>query len=414
MKIVFIHQNFPGQFKHLAPALAAGGDEVVALAINKPAYATPGVKVILHRPPTAGAEALREAPVEIQETFAKTARGDSVARCLSRLKQEGFVPDVICAHSGWGEAYFIKDVFPRTPLIVYAEYFYGTEDGDAYFDPEFSRASLEGLERLRLKNTHLLHALVAADRGLSPTTFQRNRHPELLREKISVIHDGIDSARLQPDSSARVHLRGAGLQLGPADEVVTFVARELEPYRGYHVLMRALPELLALRPRLQVVVVGGNGVSYGAAPRAGTTWKDIFFNEVADRLDRRRVHFVGRLPHPVLTQLMQVSTVHLYLTYPFVLSWSLMEAMSIGCLVVASRTAPVEELIVDGQTGLLVDFFDAHQIATTVADALQRRSELVALRRAARQHIVQGYDLQTHCLPAQVDLLRSVAQAGGS
>ena len=414
MKIIFIHQNFPGQFKHLAPALAAGGDEVIALGINRPAYATAGVRVILHRPQAANAEAFKEAPIDVQETLAKTTRGHSVARCLSRLKEQGFVPDVIVAHSGWGEAYFIKDVFPGVPLIVYAEYFYGTEGGDAYFDPEFTRSSLEGLERLRLKNTHLLHALVAADQGLSPTRFQRDRHPQLLRQKISVIHDGIDSERLKPNPGARVHLKRAGLDLGSTDEVVTFVARELEPYRGYHIFMRALPELLVLRPRLQVVVVGGHGVSYGAAPPAGTTWKDVFFNEVADRIDRRRVHFVGRLPHPVLTQLMQVSTVHLYLTYPFVLSWSLMEAMSIGCLIVASRTAPVEELIEHGRTGLLVDFFDAHQIALTVADALQRRAELIPLRRAARQHIVQGYDLKTRCLPAQVELLRRVGQAASS
>ena len=411
MKIIFIHQNFPGQFKHLAPALAAGGDEVIALGINRPAYATAGVRVILHRPQAANAEAFKEAPIDVQETLAKTTRGHSVARCLSRLKEQGFVPDVIVAHSGWGEAYFIKDVFPGVPLIVYAEYFYGTEGGDAYFDPEFTRSSLEGLERLRLKNTHLLHALVAADRGLAPTCFQRDRHPELLREKISVIHDGIDSERLKPNPGARVRLKRAGLDLGSADEVVTFVARELEPYRGYHIFMRALPELLTLRPRLQVVVVGGHGVSYGAAPPAGTTWKDVFFNEVADRIDRRRVHFVGRLPHEVLTQLMQVAAVHLYLTYPFVLSWSLMEAMSIGCLIVASRTAPVEELIEHSRTGLLVDFFDAHQIALTVADALQRRAELIPLRRAARQHIVQGYDLKSRCLPAQVELLRRIGQA---
>ena len=411
MKIIFIHQNFPGQFKHLAPALAAGGDEVIALGINRPAYETTGVRVILHRPQPANAEAFKDAPIDVRETLAKTTRGHSVARCLSRLKEQGFVPDVIVAHSGWGEAYFIKDVFPGVPLIVYAEYFYGTEGGDAYFDPEFTQSSLEGLERLRLKNTHLLHALVAADQGLSPTRFQRDRHPQLLREKISVIHDGIDSERLRPNPGARVGLKQAGLNLGSADEVVTFVARELEPYRGYHIFMRALPELLALRPRLQVVVVGGHGVSYGAAPPAGATWKDVFFREVADRIDRRRVQFVGRLPHEVLTQLMQVATVHLYLTYPFVLSWSLMEAMSIGCLIVASRTAPVEELIEHGRTGLLVDFFDAHQIALTVADALQRRAELIPLRRAARQHIVQGYDLKSRCLPTQVELLRRIGQA---
>lgn len=410
MKIVFIHQNFPGQFKHLAPALAAAGHEVVALGINKPSYPTPGVKTILHRPRLANAEALQGAPIEVQESQAKTTRGHSVAKCLMRLKQEGFIPDIIVAHSGWGEAYFVKDVFPRVPLIVYAEYYYHPEGGDAYFDPEFTKPSLEGLERLRLKNTHLLHALMSADKGLAPTKFQKSRHPEALREKISVIHDGIDSARFKPDPKASVTLRKAGLVLRPQDEIVTFVARELEPYRGYHIFMRALPELLALRPNAQVIIVGGDGVSYGAAPPPGKTWKDIFLAEVTDRIDHQRVHFVGKLPHEILTQLMQVSTVHLYLTYPFVLSWSLMEAMSIGCLIVGSRTAPVEELIEHGKTGLLVDFFDPHQIAMTVVDALQRRNELIPLREAARQKIVRNYDLNKHCLPSQIRLIENTAR----
>jgi len=408
MKVVFIHQNFPGQFRHLAAALVAGGHQVLALGVNKPAFATAGLRVVLHRP-RAALESLRAAPIEVQEHWAKTARGDSVARCLERLKHQGLVPDVIFAHSGWGEAYFVKDVFPRVPLIVYAEYFYGTVGGDAYFDPEFGESSREGLQRLRLKNTHLLHALLAADQAVAPTWFQRNRHPDSLRQKIAVIHDGIDSQQLTANPSARVRLRKAGLDLRSDDEVLTFVARELEPYRGYHLFMRALPELLARRPDLQVIVVGGDGVSYGAAPPAGSTWKDLFFKEVAARIDRRRVHFVGKVPHALLTELLQVSTVHLYLTYPFVLSWSLLEAMSIGCLIVGSRTAPVEEVIEDGRNGLLVDFFAPEQIATTVADALERRRELIPLRYAARQCIVDRYDLQTRCLPAQMALLHRVA-----
>ncbi len=409
MKVVFIHQNFPGQFKHLAPALAAAGDEVLALTVNPPRLATPGVRIIRHRPRAAPQAALREAPPEVQESLAKTARGDSVARCLDRLRKQGFVPDVIFAHSGWGEAYFVKDVFPNVPLLVYAEYYYGGEGGDAFFDPEFGQSSLDGQQRLRLKNSHLLHALVAADQGVAPTRFQRDRHPEVLRGKITVIHDGIDSDQLMPNPAARIHLGRAGLELCPGDEVLTFVARELEPYRGYHVFMRALPELLAQRRRLQVIVVGGEGVSYGAAAPTGSTWKRHFLEQVAGRLDLRRVHFVGKVPHAVLTELLQVSTVHLYLTYPFVLSWSLLEAMSMGCLIVASRTAPVEEVIEDGRNGLLVDFFSPAEIANTVADVLQRRAELLPLRQAARQRVVDAYDLRTRCLPAQVALLRRAA-----
>ena len=413
MKCLFIHQNFPGQFKHLAPALAAQGNEVVALGVNRPEYPTPGVRVMLHRPRVHNPEALKEAPPELRELNAKTTRGHSVARALIKLRDEGFTPDVIFAHSGWGEAFFIKDVFPGVPLLVYAEYYYGAAGGDTNFDPEFAKCSLEGMERLRIKNTHLLHALTAADHGLSPTDFQRSCHPELLRRKIKVIHDGIDTARFVPDAKAVVSMRNAGLVLKPDDEVVTFVARELEPYRGYHSFMRALPQLMAARPKAQIVVVGGAGVSYGAAPPEGTTWKDIFYREVASQIDRKRLHFVGRLPHELLTQLLQVSTVHVYLTYPFVLSWSLMEAMSIGCLIVGSRTGPVEEVITPGRTGLLVDFFNPSEIAATVAEALAQRKELIPLRRAARQLMIARYDLKTHCLPRQVKLLNSLAGTVG-
>ncbi len=332
-----------------------------------------------------------------------------MAMTLQALKRQGFHPDVIYAHSGWGEALFIKDVFPSVPLLIYAEYFYGTEGGDANFDKEFTRWTLESAERLKIKNTHLLNALLDSDHALSPTTFQRDRHPQLFQNHISVIHDGIETGRFKPDAKSSVSLRRAGVTLHASDEVVTFVARELEPYRGYHMFMRALPQMMALRPKARFVVVGGDGVSYGAAPPDGKTWKDIFLQEVTGQIDASRLHFVGPVPHETLTQLMQVSTVHLYLTYPFVLSWSLLEAMSVGCLIVGSRTGPVEEVIKHQQNGLLVDFFNPSEIANTVAEAVERRNDLQDLRAAARALAVEKYDLLTHCLPAQIALVKDMA-----
>lgn len=399
-RFLFIHQNFPGQFRHLAPALAADGHEVVALGMRAQSEALPGVRYVCHRV-AQGVDAKAQAP-QLRDLYGKLLRGESAAATLQRLKEQGFAPDVIFVHPGWGEGLFAQDVFPHARLLVYAEYYYGAEGGDSHFDPEFSAApTLESRQRLRLRNTHLLHALASADAGLAPTAFQRDRHPDWFRGRISVIHDGIDSERFRPDAQARVTLSKAGLLLRPGDEVVTFVARHLEPYRGYHIFMRALPELQRLRPNARIVIVGGDGVSYGAAPPKGQSWKAIFRDEVAARLDMRRVHFVGKVPHALLTQLMQVSAVYSYLTYPFVLSWSLMEAMSVGCLIVASRTAPVEEVIEHGVNGLLTDFFDPQALAASVADALQRRASLVHLREAARNAIVQRYDLRRHCLPAQ-------------
>jgi glycosyltransferase involved in cell wall biosynthesis len=406
MRFLFVHQNFPGQFKHVAAALAGRGHEVVALGVNKPAAPVPGVRHVLYQEPPkqqpAGTGPLAGAMAELAE---KVARGERAAQAMQVLRTGGFVPDVVVVHSGWGEAFFAKDVFPEARHVVYAEYYYGGEGGDSGFDPEFSVPSLAGAQRVRIRNTHLLHALGACDVALTPTEFQKSRHPAWARDRIRVIHEGIDTPRFRPDAAASVQLKTAGLTLRPGDEVVTFAVRQLEPYRGYHIFMRALPLLQKLRPNARVVLVGGDGCSYGAQPPTGKTWKDIFLAEVAQRLDMNRVHFVGRVPHAVLTQLMQVSAVHVYLTYPFVLSWSLMEAMSVGCLVLASDTEPVREVIEDGRNGLLTDFFDVEKLAHRIADALARRDELAPLRVAARETIVGRYDLQQHSLPAQLALL---------
>jgi glycosyltransferase involved in cell wall biosynthesis len=408
MRYLFIHQNFPGQFKHVSAALAARGHEVVALGVHKPGEPVPGVRHVLYREPpqpaATGKQALAGAMAELQ---GKVSRGDAAARAMVDLQSAGFTPDVVVAHSGWGEAFFVKDVFPLARLVVYAEYYYGGEGADGGFDPEFSELTLAGEQRMRIKNTHLLHALSACDTAVSPTEFQKSRHPAWARDRIEVIHEGIDTKRFRPDPNASVHLKTAGITLRAGEEIVTFAVRQLEPYRGYHTFMRALPLLQKLRPNARVVVAGADGTSYGAAPPAGKTWRNIFLDEVRDRLDASRVHFVGRVPHAVLTQLMQVSAAHVYLTYPFVLSWSLLEAMSIGCLVVASDTAPVREVIQHQRNGLLTDFFDFEALAHCTAEALAQGAGLVPLRRAARQTIERGYDLAGHCLPAQLSLLEA-------
>lgn len=411
MRVLFVHQNFPGQFKHLAPALEAKGHEVVALGINRPTTSLPGVRILLHEPqfvPVPSSARSDSDALALAELRNKIDRGASVARALEQLRGAGFVPDVIYAHSGWGEAFYIKDIFPDSKLIVYAEYFYQTRGGDTHFDPEFSKPVPGHERRTHTKNMHLLHALSVADRGLSPTFFQRDTHPASLRDRIDVIHDGIDTQKFAPSVHASVSLRNAGLRLTSQDEVITFTVRELEPYRGYHIFMRALPEILMRRPHAHVVIVGGDGASYGAAAPTGKTWKQIFREEVQARLDNQRVHFVGKLPHATLTQLMQVSTVHVYLTYPFVLSWSLMEAMSIGCLIVASDTAPVREHIRHGENGILTDFFDVAALANAVVDAISNRASLQPLRLAARQHIIKHNDLKSICLPAQMEQLARV------
>jgi len=406
MRFLFLHQNFPAQFVHIAPTLASQGHEVVALGTQRPRARIPGVRMLNHRPiPPTQIEA--SADSFMQEWCAKNARAVSAAAAMVALKAEGFIPDVVFGHPGWGEMLFARDVFPMSRHLMFAEYYYSTDGGDSFFDPEFQPGGpdLRALQRIRLKNTHLLHALASCDEAVSPTTFQKSRHPAAFQDRIRVIHDGIDTDLFQPNAQASVKLQQAQVELKPGDEVVTYVARQLEPYRGYHTFMRCLERLQRLRPRARVVIVGGHDTAYGARPPSGKTWKGIFLDEVKSALDLSRIHFVGQVPHPVLQQLMQVSAVHTYLTYPFVLSWSMLEAMSQGALMVASRTAPVEEVIEHGRNGLLVDFFDHLALADTLADALERREALKPLRTAARQTVYERYDLRRVCLPAMLALV---------
>ncbi len=409
MNILFVHQNFPGQFKHLAPALASAGHRVVALGVNPIRVPLAGVQHMLYELRAQAGVIANKAPPALKELYSKIARGESAANAMLQLAAQGFVPDVVYAHSGWGEALYVKDVFPKARLLIYAEYFYGAPGGDADFDPEFSQPTCDARQRTTIKNTHLLHALNAADAVLSPTEFQRNQHPFWSQGRIRVIHDGIDTDRFRPDTSASIMFGSNAKVMRHSDEVITFVARNLEPYRGYHTFMRALPALLRLRPNAHVVIVGTDGLSYGSAPPGKISWKEIFLGEVSDQLDSQRVRFVGALPHKTLTQLLQVSAAHVYLTYPFVLSWSLMEAMSIGALIIGSRTAPVQELIEHGKNGLLTDFFDAQQLAETVAEALANRPLATSLSKNARKTIVDKYDLRRHCLPAQLNFVTQAA-----
>jgi glycosyltransferase involved in cell wall biosynthesis len=331
-------------------------------------------------------------------------RGVSVARFCQRLRAEGYVPDVIYGHSGWGETLFLKEVWPEAKLLLFCEFYYRGRGTDTGFDPEFQASGFDQVMIAQSRAAYMAQALVHADKGVSPTEWQASTHPPLLRQQIEVIFDGVDCDRLAPNPEARFTLPD-GRILKRGDEVLTFVNRNLEPYRGYHIFMRALPDVLAARPDAQVVIVGGNEISYGHPPKDGGSWKDVILDEVKDRLDLSRVHFTGRLPYDRLVDLMHVARVHAYLTYPFVLSWSMVEAMAAGTLVVGSDTPPVAEVIRDGVNGRLVDFFDVQGWSAALIDALARPEAFDGLRAAARQTVLERYDLRSVCLPKQVDLL---------
>lgn len=404
MKILFVHQNFPGQFLHLAPALAARGHTVLALTDEGNQRHAP-LPVLRYRTPAA---AVGEG---IARTYTQAAeRGLAAARAAAQLRRDkGFVPDVVFGHGGWGETLFLREVWPEARHLTYAEFYYHTRGLDADFDPEFRSEDILRRFRTSARKTHLLMALAEADAALAPTRWQASTFPEPWRNRITVIHDGIDTDRVRPDPAAGLTLPD-GRVLRPGDEVLSFVNRNLEPYRGYHIFLRALPEVLRARPQAQVVIVGGDGVSYGPAPAGGRSWKEIFLSEVRDRLDLSRVHFLGQVPYAQYLSLIQVARVHAYLTYPFVLSWSLLEAMSAGGLVIGSRTGPVEEVIEDGVNGRLVDFFDVEGWSAVLTEALADPGAGTALRAAARRTIVEGYDLKRHSLPR----LLAFVEGGGT
>lgn len=409
MKILVIHQNFPGQYKHLAPALCEQGHQVVALTprVEKP-MRWQGVQVIPYKITGGSTKGLHP---WLQDFETKVLRGHSCYEAARVLKEKGFSPDIILAHHGWGESMFLKDVWPDARLGLYCELYHTSEYPFVNFDPEFpnkdpDRDSL----RLRFKNlNNRLHAEVI-DKGISPTAFQADTFPPEYRERITVVHDGIDTNIVVPNPDAKLEVE-SGKVLTRDDEVITFINRNLEPYRGYHRFMRALPELLRRRPNAHVVMLGGDEVSYGSKAPAGKTWKQIYIDEVRDQIsdeDWARVHYMGRVPYDTFLAMMQVSRVHVYLTYPFVLSWSLLEAMSAGSAIVASDTAPVKEAMTEGVHGRMVDFFDQETLIERTCELLDDAPQREKLGKAAREHVVKNYDLKTVCLPKVLDWVQSV------
>ena len=393
MRLLFVHQNFPGQYRHLAAHYGAqAGCEVVGLGERR--------NVVRNRPHAPGVRVfgyeLQAKPSEDPFTacaMSAIARGRAVAAAAAALRRTGFRPEVILAHIGWGEAIFLKDVFPEARVLLYCEFFYRSRGADLGFDPEFPATPGKQL-RARIMNAPLLMSMDAADWGVAPTRWQRRQFPSDWARRISLVHDGIDTRLARPGGERD-------------EELITYVARNLEPYRGFHVFMRAIPEIQRRRPRARIVIVGGDDVSYSPRLPGSETYRGRLLKALEGRIDLSRVEFRGRISYADYLELLRRSAVHVYLTYPFVLSWSLLEAMASGCLVVASRTAPVEEVIRHGENGWLVDFFSPEALAARVDEALADRHD--DLRARARETVVRGYDLRSVRLPQQISLISRLA-----
>lgn len=401
MNIVFIHQNFPGQFRYIANELFNSGKYKVVSICQQHAPRLPNIDSVIYTP-------LNIPPQSVHGYLDSTQRyvlnGHAVIQALLKLKEVNFIPDVIFAHTGWGEALYVKEVFPDTPLIGFFEFFYHTDGADVGFDPE---QPLSDNDRLLVRTRNGIHllSLHTTDAGITPTQWQRCVFPPEYQPKLRLIHEGINVDLAIPAQTTRIQLAN-GLVLSRQDEVITYVSRNLEPYRGFHIFMRSVAEICKRRPKAHILIVGGDDVSYGVRLPNNQTYRSKMLAEVS--IDPNRVHFLGRIAYQQYIQVLQISTAHIYLTVPFVLSWSMLEAMSAECLVIGSNTPPVAEVIQHGENGLLVNFFSVTEIADAVDAVFRHPDQMQALRKAARQTILERYTLQNGII-GYISLLNEIA-----
>jgi glycosyltransferase involved in cell wall biosynthesis len=386
VKFLFVHQNFPGQFLHIVRDLVAARRHEIVFLTEPNANHISGVRKVPYRkPPAASADAHPAA----RELDGGVRRAEAVFQVASGLKSLGFEPDIIIGHHGWGEMLNLVDIWPGTPMSGYFEFYYNPDSADVGFDPEFPSNSLDN-PRIRAKNAINHVALNLEQHGHSPTQWQWSTYPAWARERIDILWEGVDLDVCQPDPAARRKpLTIGGMTVKPTDKLVTYVSRDLEPYRGFHLMMRTLPHLLRARKDLKVIMVGSDGVSYGVMPPEGGTWRERLMKEVGHQIDLSRVVFPGRVSYPDYLAAMKRSDTHVYLTYPFVASWSLRESQALGCAVVGSDTQPVREFITDGVNGVLASFFDPRGLAAKVLEVLENKDLNVRLRNNARDYAVK-------------------------
>lgn len=400
MRVSFVHPKGAGQFRYLAEDLARRGADVTLITETTEAPLA-GVRMLT----LDGGEA-RPAPGPAHLSVADRSiqHAHRVATALQQLARADGAPDLVVGHIGWGGMLFVRDVLPATATLAYCEYYFHSSGGDLGFDPA-TPATIAELSRARLRNMVQRANLDAVDAGLSPTRWQRSRYPASLQPRIAVCHEGVDLALCGPNPDARFALPD-GRVVAKGEPVVTYVSRALEPQRGFPQFMRAAARLAAQRSDVTFVVAGGDQPAYGRAPAGGGSWREAMLRET--NIDPRRIVFLGTVDHATLVRLFQVSAVHVYLTVPFVLSWSMLEAMACNCLVVGSRTAPVEEAITHGRNGLLAGFFDTDDLARCIGDGLAGTETIAAMRTAARATVAERYGREA-CLARQVRILSDVA-----
>lgn len=396
MNILFLHRNFPAQFRHIAPELAKDKNNNVVFITNNKDRTLSNIKKYIYEPK-------RRVPKDCHRylRFYEDAiiHGQATAGVALTLKEQGFIPDFIYGHT-WGQTLFMKDVFPNTPLLCYFEWFYNLEGGDVGFDGK--ELNVDEMAKLRTRNAHLLLDLQSCDEGICPTQFQKKQFPKEYQSKIKVLHDGVDTDFCTPDANSILKIKDKNIVLSSNDEVVTYATRGMEAYRGFPEFMQAAEILLKRRPNLHIVVAGEDRVCYGAQLR-NTSYKKMMLEKL--NLDLNRIHFVGGLPFDEYVNLLRISSAHVYLTYPFVASWSLLDAMSCECPIIASNTEPVREFIEDGNNGILFDFYNIQEQVSKIEYALDNKDKMQPLRKKARKTILENYALKD-LLPKHINNIK--------
>ena len=400
MKLLFVHQNMPGQYRELVQWLGAKGThQIVFLTQRKNAPKIQGVRTVIY-PPHGRRQPATYGLSKVWEEAAATGYGAAMAaRKLDR--EDGFKPDIVIGHTGWGELLFMKEIWPDVPIIGFFEYFYRDTGGLLGFDPA-EKVTADTPFLLKARNTVPYASIETVDLGHAPTHWQAQRFPKSFQDRFYICHDGIRTDKLRPNPEVSLGLGRLEKPLTREDEVFTYLARNLEHARGYHIFMRALPKILARRPKARVIVLGGNDVSYGKKSQHPGGLRSEMEKEVGAAIDWSRTHFLGQVPYGSFCTILQLSRCHIYLTMPFVLSWSLLEAMSMEATIVTSDVTPVREAVTHGETGMLVDFFDHDALADQVVDVLANTGAYAHIGPAARAHVVETYDFTTRCLPEHI------------
>jgi glycosyltransferase involved in cell wall biosynthesis len=383
LRFLFVHQNFPGQYVHIVRHLTRDLHDVVFLS-EPNANEVPDVRKIAYVSQRASDERIHEHAREFEIAM---RRAEAAATAARQIKALGFTPDIIIGHHGWGELLNMQDVFPQTPLLGYFEFFYNLAGQDVDFDPEFPFPE-HRLPMVRAKNAVNLAALsLPGAHGQTPTEWQLGTYPAWSRDRMTLLREGVDLAACSPAAprASRRFTLPDGFTLEPKHKLVTYMSRNLEPYRGFHIFMRALPALQAARPDLHVSIIGNDQPGYGALPADGSTWHDTILREMRGRLDLERIHFLGQVPYDTHIALLRRTDAHVYFTYPFVASWSLREAMAVGAPLIGSDTQPVREFITHEQTGLLSPFLEPDRLADSVLRLLEDARLSQTLRANARR-----------------------------